>query len=85
MERLIPLLADPYAHGGDPDDAFQVVVPSLPGYGFAAPTKRGIGSREIALLWHRLMAELGYPEFAAQAATSAQRHRHGSSGFSRDH
>ncbi len=67
MERLIPLLADPAAHGGHPDDAFHVVVPSLPGYGFSlAPTKRGISSREIALLWHKLMAELGYHEFAAQ-------------------
>lgn len=67
MERLIPLLADPGAHGGDPADAFHVVVPSLPGYGFSpAPTKGGIGSREIALLWRKLMAELGYHSFAAQ-------------------
>lgn len=67
IERLIPLLADPGAHGGDPADAFHVVVPSLPGYGFSpAPKRRGIGSREIALLWHKLMAELGYHRFAAQ-------------------
>jgi pimeloyl-ACP methyl ester carboxylesterase len=67
MERLVPLLADPAAHGGDPVDAFHVVVPSLPGYGFSpAPMKQGIGSREIALLWHKLMAELGYHQFAAQ-------------------
>jgi pimeloyl-ACP methyl ester carboxylesterase len=67
MERLIPLLADPAAYGGDPADAFHVVVPSLPGYGFSpAPKKRGISSREIALLWRKLMAELGYNLFAAQ-------------------
>lgn len=52
FERLIPLLADPGAHGGDPMDAFHVVVPSLPGYGFSpAPTVPGIGPREIAALW----------------------------------
>nr|MDQ2764238.1 epoxide hydrolase 1 [Pseudomonadota bacterium] len=61
MEQLIPLLADPAANGGDPADAFHVVVPSLPGYGFSpAPSDPGIGSREIAGLWTRLMAELGY-------------------------
>lgn len=67
IKRLIPLLADPAAHGGDPTDAFHVVIPSLPGYGFSpAPTKRGISSREIALLWRKLMAEPGYRELAAQ-------------------
>jgi len=67
MEHLIPMLADPGAHGGDPADAFHVVVPSLPGYGFSpAPTKPGTGSREIAGLWRQLMAELGYDRFAAQ-------------------
>ncbi|MGY2734683.1 epoxide hydrolase family protein [Sphingomonas sp. UYP23] len=67
MEQLIPLLADPAANGGDPADAFHVVVPSLPGYGFSpAPSEPGIGSREIAGLWTRLMAELGYDRFGAQ-------------------
>ncbi len=67
MEQLIPLLADPGAHGGDPADAFHVVVPSLPGYGFSpAPTRPGISSREIAMLWRTLMTELGYHSFAAQ-------------------
>ena len=66
MEELIPLLADPGAHGGDPADAFHVVVPSLPGYGFSpAPARGGISSRDIALLWRKLMAELGYHRFAA--------------------
>ncbi len=67
MEQLIPLLTDPGAHGGDPADAFHVVVPSLPGYGFSpAPTRPGISSREIAMLWRTLMTELGYHRFAAQ-------------------
>ena len=67
MERLIPLLANPGSHGGDPADAFHVIVPSLPGYGFSpAPMKSGVGSREIAVLWCKLMTELGYDRFAAQ-------------------
>lgn len=67
MERLIPLLADPSAHGGDPADAFDVVVPSLPGYGFSpAPSRAGQSSREIALLWQGLMTGLGYSRFGAQ-------------------
>jgi pimeloyl-ACP methyl ester carboxylesterase len=67
MERIIPLLTDPGAHGGDPADAFHVVAPSLPGYGFSPPPARpGVSSREIAELWRALMAGLGYRRFAAQ-------------------
>ena len=67
MEQVIPLLADPGAHGGDPADAFHVVVPSLPGYGFSpAPTAPGVSSRRSADLWRGLMAGLGYARFAAQ-------------------
>ncbi|RUW36998.1 MAG: epoxide hydrolase [Mesorhizobium sp.] len=67
MEHIIPLLADPGAHGGDPADAFHVVVPSLPGYGFSpAPSYPGVNARTIAQLWHRLMEGLGYNRFAAQ-------------------
>ena len=67
MERIIPLLAFPAEHGGDPADAFDVIVPSLPGYGFSpAPTRAGTSSREIAILWHKLMIELGYGRFGAQ-------------------
>jgi pimeloyl-ACP methyl ester carboxylesterase len=67
MEHIIPLLADPGAHGGDPDDAFHVVVPSLPGYGFShAPSRPGVNSREIAMTWQDLMADLGYHRFGAQ-------------------
>jgi len=67
MERILPLLTDPGAHGGDPSDAFDVVVPSLPGYGFSpAPSHPGVSSRNIAELWHGLMKGLGYNRFAAQ-------------------
>lgn len=67
MEHLIPRLTDPGAHGGDPADAFHVVVPSLPGYGFSpAPSHAGVSSREIAILWRGLMAGLGYDRFGAQ-------------------
>jgi pimeloyl-ACP methyl ester carboxylesterase len=60
-------LADPAAHGGDPADAFDVVVPSLPGFGFSAPLRTtGIDARRIADLWATLMRDvLGYERFGA--------------------
>jgi pimeloyl-ACP methyl ester carboxylesterase len=67
MVKLIPLLADPVAHGGRAEDAFDVIVPSLPGYGFSdRPHERGMNPNRIAALWARLMRELGYSRFAAQ-------------------
>ncbi|WP_438390743.1 epoxide hydrolase family protein [Caballeronia sp. DA-9] len=67
MEAIIPLLADPASHGGDPRDAFDVVVPSLPGYGFSsAPCAPGTGPFEVARLWAALMKRLGYERFGAQ-------------------
>lgn len=65
--QLIPLLADPAAHGGDARDAFDVIVPSMPGYGFSSrPTRSGVTSRKVAAIWRRLMTEvLGYDRFAA--------------------
>lgn len=67
MQAIVPLLADPGAYGGDPADAFDVVVPSLPGYGFSsAPSVPGTGPYEIAGLWAELMAGLGYDHFGAQ-------------------
>ncbi len=64
--KLIPLLTDPAAHGGDPRDAFHVVVPSLPGYGFSDKPEKAGGTFNIGNLWHRLMAdELGYERFGA--------------------
>jgi len=67
MEQIIPLLTDPGAHGADPADAFDLVVPSLPGYGFSArPDRPGVGPHHVAGLWAELMAGLGYQRFGAQ-------------------
>ena len=68
MLRIIPMLANPASHGGDPADSFDVVVPSLPGYGFSdKPVDRGMSNRRIAGMWHTLMTEgLGYDRFGAQ-------------------
>ena len=67
MEQLIDMLADPVSHGASSQDVFDVIVPSLPGYGFSsAPARKGIGAREIAILWRDLMNGLGYTRFAAQ-------------------
>jgi pimeloyl-ACP methyl ester carboxylesterase len=68
MVKIIPLLTDPARHGGDPADSFDVIVPSMPGYGFSNLTReRGVNTRKIADLWARLMTEgLGYQRFCAQ-------------------
>lgn len=64
---VIGPLSDPGAHGGDPADAFDVIVPSLPGYGFSAPLQRaGINLRAIGDIWVRLMRNgLGHSRFIA--------------------
>jgi pimeloyl-ACP methyl ester carboxylesterase len=67
MTKILPLLTDPGSHGGDPSDAFDVVVPSLPGYGFSSrPGRPGTNVFAIAGLWSRLMTGLGYSRFGAQ-------------------
>ena len=68
MYKIIPMLSDPASHGGDPADAFDVVAPSMPGYGFSDATdKRGLSVLSISDLWAKLMSEnLGYQKFAAQ-------------------
>jgi pimeloyl-ACP methyl ester carboxylesterase len=65
LTKLVPLLTDPAAHGGDPSDAFDVVVPSMPGFGFSSrPTKR-FASTRVPDLWAELMQRLGYERFGA--------------------
>lgn len=66
FSKIIPLLTDPESHGGDAADSFDVIVPSLPGYGFSErPASPGVTAR-IADLWAKLMSdELGYKRFAA--------------------
>jgi len=67
MLNVIGPLTDPTAHGGDAADAFDVVVPSMPGYGFSGkPTEAGWGPVHIADAWIELMGRLGYTAFVAQ-------------------
>ena len=67
MHKIIPLLTDPAAHGGDPEDSFDIVAPSLPGFGFSDhPTEREVEVSKTATLWVDLMTQtLGYSKFAA--------------------
>ncbi len=65
--KIIEPLTDPTAHGGSADDAFHVVIPSLPGYGFSGkPTEPGWNPPRIAKAWAVLMQRLGYPKYVAQ-------------------
>ena len=65
--KIIGPLTDPTAHGGTPEDAFHVVVPSLPGFGFSdKPAERGWGLPRIARAWAALMRRLGYASYVAQ-------------------
>jgi len=67
FHKVIEPLTDPAAHGGDARDAFHVIAPSLPGFGFSGkPTKAGWGVEKIAEVWAELMARLGYDRFVAQ-------------------
>jgi pimeloyl-ACP methyl ester carboxylesterase len=62
-------LTDPTAHGGDASDAFHVVCPSLPGYGFSdRPAEPGWGVERTARAWIELMARLGYDRYGAQGS-----------------
>jgi microsomal epoxide hydrolase len=65
--KILGPLSDPAAHGGDPRDAFHVVCPSIPGYGFSAPTRTpGWDVRRVAEAIAALMARLGYRRYGAQ-------------------
>ena len=81
--KIIPLLTDPAAHGGDAADAFTVIAPSIPGYGFSSrPARRGTSVFAVADIWTELMSRLGYSRFGLQggdwgswiSATTALRH-----------
>jgi pimeloyl-ACP methyl ester carboxylesterase len=67
FHKLVPMLTDPARYGGDPADSFDVIVPSLPGYGFSdRPTERGFTNERTADLLAKLMSEeLGYRRFGA--------------------
>jgi len=65
--KIIAPLTDPTAHGGTPSDAFHLVIPSLPGYGFSGkPTAPGWNPVSIARAWAALMQRLGYKQYVAQ-------------------
>ena len=68
--KLIPLLADPEAHGAGPTDSFTLIVPSLPGFGFSGPPPHeGRTAGEVAGILHRLMTDgLGYERYAAHGS-----------------
>jgi pimeloyl-ACP methyl ester carboxylesterase len=67
FHKVIGPLTDPTAHGGDASDAFHVVAPSLPGYGFSdKPTTTGWGVPKIGAAWAELMPRLGYDKYVAQ-------------------
>src|SRR5215207_683335 len=67
LHETIGPLTDPTAHGGTPGDAFHLVLPSIPGYGFSGePTKLGWDADRIARAWAELMRRLGYTRYVAQ-------------------
>jgi pimeloyl-ACP methyl ester carboxylesterase len=67
LHKVIGPLSDPAAYGGDPADAFEVIVPSLPGYGLSVPLETtGVDVARIAELWVQLMGVLGHDRFGAQ-------------------
>jgi pimeloyl-ACP methyl ester carboxylesterase len=67
FRRIIPMLTDPASFGGDPADAFTVVAPSLPGYGFSfREGQRRVGIAGMAAMFAELMKGLGYQKFGAQ-------------------
>lgn len=67
FDQIIEPLVDPVSFGGAAEDAFHLIAPSLPGYGFSGkPTSTGWGVEQIARAWTQLMHRLGYDEFVAQ-------------------
>jgi pimeloyl-ACP methyl ester carboxylesterase len=67
FHKIIDALADPTSHGGKAEDAFHVVAPSLPGYGFSGkPSTTGTSVIKIGTMWGQLMERLGYDRYVAQ-------------------
>ena len=85
--QAVGQLTDPTAHGGDATDAFHLVLPSVPGYGFSGePAELGWDSGRTALAWAQLMPRLGYTRYVAQggdvgAAVTDAMARHGADGL----
>lgn len=67
--KVIGPLSDPAAYGGRAEDAFHVIIPSMPGYGFSAkPRERGYNPQRMASLWVKLMARLGYARYVTHGS-----------------
>jgi pimeloyl-ACP methyl ester carboxylesterase len=67
--KVIGPLTDPVAHGGRAEDAFHVIIPSMPGYGFSdKPRERGYNPERMAAVWTKLMARLGYNRYYTQGS-----------------
>ncbi|OLF09112.1 hypothetical protein BLA60_21270 [Actinophytocola xinjiangensis] len=88
VHKIIGPLTDPAAHGGDPADAFDVVAPSLPGFGFSPdPARTGVDGAHVADLLATLMNTLGYPRYGLQGGDWGSRlvstlaHRHPSAAL----
>ncbi|XP_078580244.1 epoxide hydrolase 1-like [Branchiostoma floridae x Branchiostoma japonicum] len=65
--KMIPMLVDPTSHGGSEDDVFEVIAPSIPGYGFSEiPHKKGFDEIAAAQMFHKLMERLGFEKFYVQ-------------------
>jgi len=68
-QKVIQPLVDPIAHGGRAEDSFNVVIPSMPGFGFSGkPTERGYDPERIARIWIQLMARLGYTRYSVHGS-----------------
>lgn len=63
--KVIPFLTDPGAHGGDPEDAFDLVIPDMPGFGYSEIPDQPVDAITVADLWAQLMSKLGYSRFGA--------------------
>ncbi|XP_071478170.1 epoxide hydrolase 1-like [Diadema antillarum] len=65
--KILPMLTDPLSHGGTADDIFEVICPSIPGYGFSeAPHKQGFTVSQAARVFHKLMTRLGFEKYYVQ-------------------
>jgi pimeloyl-ACP methyl ester carboxylesterase len=65
--KVIGPLSDPRSHGGDPADAFHLVIPAMPGFGFSGPQREaGWNTERVAAAWATLMGRLGYERYGAQ-------------------
>jgi pimeloyl-ACP methyl ester carboxylesterase len=86
--KIIEPFTDPTAHGGDAADAFDLVIPSMPGYGFSGkPAATGWDAARIARAWIVLMKRLGYTKFVAQGGASGidwDSHEYGGRRSARD-